>query len=245
MLQDRLVAHRGFPRVYPENTLLGFKKAVEAGAHLLETDIQFTADLKPVLYHDALMSRISGIDNAIHLLDFEEAVAHPATEPGRLAGAFPDETICSLAQLVEYLHGQPAVSVFVEVKRTAVHLAGVERAYDILDNVLAPIRERAILISFDEEFMAHAADRGYPRLGLVVKDWQDGEPLLAGQPPEFIFCDIDKIPEGADLAGFAGKLVVYEVDDPDLAANLFSRGADMIETFDIAGMLNALARHAL
>lgn len=39
MLTDRLVAHRGYQKRYPENTLLGFTKAIEAGAHYIETDI--------------------------------------------------------------------------------------------------------------------------------------------------------------------------------------------------------------
>ena len=45
------IAHRGFKAQYPENTLLAFSKAVEAGAHALETDIHLTKDGVVVLSH--------------------------------------------------------------------------------------------------------------------------------------------------------------------------------------------------
>ena len=246
MLHDRLVAHRGYRKRYPENTLLALSKAVEAGARYLETDIQFTADLHPVLYHDALMSRISGIDNAIHLLPLEEVTALTASEPERLGGTFAGEKICPLSRLVEFLVQQPAVTQFVEVKRTAAHFAGAETAFRRLAKTLAPVTERAVLISFDEDFILHAHRQGYPRLGMVLTDWDRmGYPALEEVGPEFLFCDIDKIPAGADLDGFDSKLVIYEVESPDLAMELFHRGADMVETFDIAGMLEGLSLHTL
>lgn len=245
MLQDRLVAHRGFPRQYPENTLLGYRKAIEAGARLLETDIQLTADLEPVLYHDTLMSRISGIDNAIHLLPLEQAITISAGEPSRLGQTFAAETICPLVDLVDLLKAHPEVSLFVEIKRAAVAFAGKERVYDIVTEKLAGITGRATLISFDQPFMAHARRQGYRRLGTVLTDWEKREDAVAGVEPEFLFCDRDKIPAGADLGDFDSKLVVYEVDDPDEGIELFRRGADMLETFDIAGMLSGLSRHSL
>lgn len=45
------IAHRGFKARYPENTLLAFSKAIDAGAHALETDIHMTRDGEVVLSH--------------------------------------------------------------------------------------------------------------------------------------------------------------------------------------------------
>ena len=45
------IAHRGYKARYPENTLLAFSKAVDAGAHALETDIHITRDGEVVLSH--------------------------------------------------------------------------------------------------------------------------------------------------------------------------------------------------
>ena len=52
-----IFAHRGFSGEYPENTMLAFDKAVEAGADGIETDVQLTKDLVPVIMHDEMLDR--------------------------------------------------------------------------------------------------------------------------------------------------------------------------------------------
>lgn len=51
------IAHRGASRDYPENTLLAFRKALEAGATWLELDVHLTADGSPVVIHDERLER--------------------------------------------------------------------------------------------------------------------------------------------------------------------------------------------
>ena len=45
----RVFGHRGFSGEYPENTMLAFQKAVEAGCDGIELDVQLTRDLVPVI----------------------------------------------------------------------------------------------------------------------------------------------------------------------------------------------------
>ena len=40
----KVMAHRGYSGRYPENTMLAFQKAVEAGADGIELDVHKTAD---------------------------------------------------------------------------------------------------------------------------------------------------------------------------------------------------------
>ena len=46
-------AHRGFSGNYPENTMLAFKKAVEAGADGIELDVHFSKDKELVIIDKA------------------------------------------------------------------------------------------------------------------------------------------------------------------------------------------------
>lgn len=46
------VAHRGLSGVYTENTMLAYKGAKRVGFDIVETDVQFTSDGVPVLFHD-------------------------------------------------------------------------------------------------------------------------------------------------------------------------------------------------
>ena len=46
-----IVAHRGVPNEYPENTLTSFERAIELGADAVELDVRLTKDKIPVVYH--------------------------------------------------------------------------------------------------------------------------------------------------------------------------------------------------
>lgn len=50
-------AHRGFSGKYPENTMLAFRKAVEAGCDGIELDVHFTKDKELVIIHDEEIDR--------------------------------------------------------------------------------------------------------------------------------------------------------------------------------------------
>ncbi|MDD3904787.1 MAG: glycerophosphodiester phosphodiesterase family protein, partial [Sphaerochaeta sp.] len=53
----KVYAHRGYSGVYPENTLLSFRKAEEAGADGIELDVQLTKDGEVVVIHDEYVDR--------------------------------------------------------------------------------------------------------------------------------------------------------------------------------------------
>ncbi|XP_076969619.1 glycerophosphodiester phosphodiesterase domain-containing protein 4 isoform X2 [Tamandua tetradactyla] len=58
-------AHRGAPMVGPENTMMAFEKAVEQGAHGLETDVYLSVDHVPFLMHDHDLRRTTNIDEIL------------------------------------------------------------------------------------------------------------------------------------------------------------------------------------
>lgn len=53
------VAHRGYPKKYPENTLSSFLKAVELGFTHLELDVHLSQDGIPVVIHDHTVDRMT------------------------------------------------------------------------------------------------------------------------------------------------------------------------------------------
>jgi len=52
-----VAGHRGYKAKYPENTMLGFRKARELGVDMLELDLRLTRDGQLVLMHDATIDR--------------------------------------------------------------------------------------------------------------------------------------------------------------------------------------------
>lgn len=246
MLSDRLVAHRGFQKCCPENTLLAYRQAIAAGAHCVETDILLSADLQPVLYHDPSLRRVSGRAGKVQHKSLAELVAIPAHEPERFGDRFIDETIAPLSAFVALLGAHPQITAFVEIKAEAIAFAGAERVYAVVQRELAPVAGQCVLISFDHAFIAYARRMGWQRCGVVVRQWRDlTSPDVDASCPDYLFCDARKVARRADLERLAARLVVYEIADPEAAIAWFRRGVDLIETFDIGGMIEALAHRAL
>lgn len=69
-------AHRGLfdNREIPENSIPAFQKAVECG-YGIELDVQLTKDGKPVIFHDASLLRICGVDKSVTECTYEELCA--------------------------------------------------------------------------------------------------------------------------------------------------------------------------
>jgi len=55
----QLVAHRGFARDAPENTLAAVGSAADAGANAVEVDVRAASDGTPVAVHDATVDRVT------------------------------------------------------------------------------------------------------------------------------------------------------------------------------------------
>lgn len=51
-----VIGHRGAAGLLPENTLAGFKKAIELGVDTIELDIQLTSDNEAVVSHDSRLN---------------------------------------------------------------------------------------------------------------------------------------------------------------------------------------------
>ncbi|KXH76829.1 MAG: hypothetical protein AM326_06520 [Candidatus Thorarchaeota archaeon SMTZ-45] len=67
-----IMAHRGESGNTPENTILALEAAVDIGVDVLESDIRFTKDNVPILYHDEDLVRITGKDEKVRKKTLDE-----------------------------------------------------------------------------------------------------------------------------------------------------------------------------
>lgn len=70
-----VVAHRGDPIAYAENTLEAFAAAVDAGADMIELDVRRTADGHPLVVHDETLDRIWGASRRVSDVTLADALA--------------------------------------------------------------------------------------------------------------------------------------------------------------------------
>ena len=100
---DVLIAHRGEPETWPENSLTAYREVLRAGARYLETDVQITADGVAVLSHDPSLLRITDHDQVITETTSTEVLSLPAGHAERFGDRFSSYRITTLAEFVELL----------------------------------------------------------------------------------------------------------------------------------------------
>ena len=105
-------AHRGYHDgnvAVPENSLSSFVAAIDAG-YGIELDVQLSSDKVPMVFHDADLMRICGVEGKIWDYTCEELQAMKLFDT--------EETIPTLAQALELINGQ--VPILVEYKMDKV-----------------------------------------------------------------------------------------------------------------------------
>ncbi len=237
----QLVAHRGYPEHYPENTLVGLAAAIQAGARFVEIDLQLTSDQTPVLLHDRSLARVCGVDTAVHQLTAEQLQQLSASEYERFGYRFAQERIATLSAFVELLRRHPGVKAFVELKRSSLEHFGPMIVLSRILRELGPVLERTVLISFDLDVLLAARRQQVPAVGAIINKWGERKhPLIRELRPDYLLCDVEGLPRWGALPTGGARLVVYEITDPALALRLAARGALFIETFAIGEMLEEL-----
>ena len=236
--RSRFVAHRGYQRKYPENTLLAYQKAIEAGALFIETDVLLSADKQAVLYHDPTLKRVSGCKGLVKALPLAELIRIPAYEPRRLGQQFQNQCITPLRDLVELLKNHPHVTAYIEIKKEALAFAGASETYASISSCLAPVASQCIMISFDYDFIVFVRSQGWARCGIVIKRWRDlRSTKVQAIQPDVVFINYRKIPANAELDSLNFELVIYEIDEPALAKSWLAKGASKVESFDIGRLI--------
>lgn len=224
---------------FPENTLASIAAAIDAGASHIEIDIQLSADRVPVLFHDRGMGRLCGQSGYIH--------KHTVEQLRRLkvfldqADDDDPEPISTLQEVSGYVGRHPQVHIFVELKRISIDHFGLHAVLDQVARVLRPIEGQCIIISSSPDILIEARQQGW-QTGFILKHWQErNQSIVKEVRPQYLFCDIDMLPESGSLEINGMKLAIYDVTRPALAQELGHRGAHFVETFAIGEMLAAQA----
>ena len=71
----QIFGHRGFSTEYPENTMLAFRKALDAGADGIEFDARLTADGQIVIMHDPSVDRTTNGTGKVRDLTLAEILS--------------------------------------------------------------------------------------------------------------------------------------------------------------------------
>ncbi|ASI99823.1 glycerophosphodiester phosphodiesterase family protein [Thermococcus celer] len=152
--RDRVIVlgHRGYMSHYPENSLLAFRKAIEAGADGIELDVWLTRDGEVVVMHDETIDRTSNMSGKIKEMTLEELKG---------ADIGMGERIPTLEEVFEALPKDALVNV--EIKDPDA----VERVAEI---VASSNPERVMVSSFNlDALREYRKQDDTTRMGLLIE----------------------------------------------------------------------------
>lgn len=127
-MKTQIFAHRGYPVKFPENSLEGFKYAIQHGADGLEFDVHLTKDNVPVIMHDEKIDRTTDGKGRIRDYTYQQLCHY------HLANG---ETIPLLKDFLK-LVGSNDVTLNLEFKTNQIHYKGIEKT------VLAMVKDHKL-----------------------------------------------------------------------------------------------------
>jgi len=236
-----LVAHRGNAAEFPENTLPAFRSALALGVRFMELDVHLSKDGVPVVIHDHLLARTTGLPGSVFDLEAAELTRIEAAQRQRFAARFDDVRLPLLRDVLALLTGHPEITLFVEIKRASLAHFGHDYVVSQVLEVIKPWRAQCVLISFDLVAIHRARRLGDASVGWVLDDYGDHNQLKCeALQPQFVFCDHTKLPPAGRLWQGPWRWVIYEVTTLRLALSLAARGADYVETMEVRELAGAL-----
>lgn len=226
------IAHRGEPESFPENSIAGYEAVLQAGALWIETDVQITADIVPVLCHDPSLLKITGHDLNITETAYADMQGLPAGYPERFGETFSHLNISRLDEFARLLAQWPDARAFVELKQPSLMVHETRHSIDIVLQTLAPCLSQCILISFEYEALQHARHCCDLPIAWVLPEWSDQIRRQAeALQPEYLFCNRKRLPDGLQqLWPGNWTWAIYTVNTLEDAGRFADLGAGMVET---------------
>lgn len=156
-----VAGHRGFPSKYPENTLISFQAAIEAGVDMVELDIRMTSDKEMVVIHDAAVDRTCDGSGLVAEKTLKEL---KSLDAGIYMGeAFRGTRVPTFRETLEALQDHKMMLYNFELKEYPRD-GNETRAYETADRVMELIEqfglvERCVMNAFDATILEHIHKR--------------------------------------------------------------------------------------
>ncbi len=151
-----IIAHRGFKRLYPENTMASFEAAILSGAHMIELDVTLSRDRKMVVIHDDTLDRTTDGKGFVQETDLTEILKLDAGS--WFDPRFKGEKVPTLEEVVACCGRRTFINI--EIKESAYEAK--ERPDCIEQKIVSLIQSqkcghRVLISSFQPEILLRIA----------------------------------------------------------------------------------------
>jgi len=240
-----LFGHRGVPREAPENTIAGFRRALELGLDGVELDVCSCNSAELVIFHDEDVSRLTDGTGRVQELTFTELRRLDAGI--KFGRQFQGERIPILDEVLELLGGKMLVNI--ELKTKSIRDDGLEGKVVALIQKMK-LQSSIILSSFNPTSLRRVK-RHDPSLVTALL-FSDDQPIhlrqawaariltLEGIHPRFPLVTRKMVQKARSKKWFLGT---WTVDSAAEAARLYDAGIDIIISNRPAQLREKLSRN--
>ncbi len=234
----KIYGHRGLSSLYPENTMIAYRKAYEAGMDGIELDVHMTKDGELVLIHDYILDRTT--EGTGFIKDFNYKDIKKLNAGKKFNERFASEKIPALKEVLKFFENKD-FGINIEIK------AGYRFYKDIEKKVIDEIykyynKDKIIISSFDHYSILRCKEIDASiKTGALVeaslyKPWDYLNKLKADYiHPQFLSVTDDFIDEAAN-EGY--KINTYTVDDIKMIKHFIDKNLNIIITNKKLGINN-------
>jgi glycerophosphoryl diester phosphodiesterase len=231
-----IIGHRGYPVRAVENSVAGLSAAADAGADLVETDIQETRDGGLVVMHDVGLGRLTDDNRNVYELTEDEVTALTLRQDGHTA---------SIPTLAEYVHTADArgIRLLVEVKPHGHEPPGFARRVTAQLDRLDP-DDTHMIQSLDRELIHEIARLDPDRPTAYVVGFQIGD--LPATTTGAVVIEEWSFHDGmlSEAHEQSRDLYVWTLNDVDALSVYLARGVDGVITDEVGRAAAARRRLA-
>jgi glycerophosphoryl diester phosphodiesterase len=234
----KVYGHRGIPAYAPENTMAGFRQALEVGVDGLEIDVHLTKDGVVVVCHDASVDRTTDGTGLIRDYTYEELRKLDAGS--WMSEKYRGERIPRLDEVLELLQGTQ-VWLNIELK----YGVGLEEKVNDLVRSYK-MEKRVIISSFDHYRLVRMSEiapdlpTGILYQGALYRPWEYAKMVGAAALHPYFHTLTPDVAAGAKQAGI--MINAWTVNEPEDIRYMLELGVDGIITNRADLVLEILGR---
>jgi glycerophosphoryl diester phosphodiesterase len=229
-------AHRGFSGLYPENTLLSFKKAIDEGVEFVEMDLHLTKDRQVIVIHDETYDRTTNGTGWVWDMDMVDV---------RKLDAGQGQHVPTLSEVIDFTRSSP-VRLCLELKYEPNTSDPIRAEPEALATAIEVIKilqhaqfvDRVVVTSFSASVLKYVREIE-PRLSTVLTISPQEVSLSPSEVMQqvlpyanvvaYYYQNIDKpLMEEARLTGIS--VWAWDPDDPDAMLRVIGLGVQAVET---------------
>jgi len=228
-----IIAHRGAPRLAPENTLAAFRMASVCGAKCVEFDVMLAACGTPVVFHDETLERTTFETGRV--IDFPYEHLKKLDAGSWFDPIFRDEKISPLMDVLKLLD-EYQLAANIEIKTVKGKESEITRV--VLETVFEAQRQKLKIPLFFSSFSVLSLEMlreisAEAPIAYLLHDWESDWEVISKR----LRCialnvrnELITFETMQALKSNGHKIFVWTINDPLRAQALFEWGVDAIYT---------------